>query len=209
MRALIDDDLILGVVRSGDITAGTIEIPAALAAVPQDRLRFDGAEIIDAIGVTSWHADEFGRKRLASGPGRAGPLSCSWDAKLRRTSTGWAAQSPSDELRAYAAEKRWQVETGGCPWSVHVVATDRDSQGKLIAEFVAIGAGLRTDGAPWKMQSGGYVAMTNVQAAQMIAAARVHITLAFATEASVLAGIAAGTVTTLAQIDAAAWPPNV
>lgn len=111
-----------------------------------------------------------------------------------------------DALRAYAAERRWAVETGGCAWNGHTVATDRDSQAKLIAEFVALGAGLRTDGAKWKMANGAYLPLTNAEAALMIGATRAHVTAAFATEATVLAAIAAGTITTIAGIDAAAWP---
>lgn len=110
-------------------------------------------------------------------------------------------------LAQYAADKRWRVETGGCPWSGHVIATDRDSQSKLMAEFVAIGGGLRSDPSPWKMTA-GFVSLTNAQMATAIAAARTHVATAFATEAAVLAQVNAGTITTTAQIDAAAWPAN-
>jgi len=107
----------------------------------------------------------------------------------------------AEELIAYAADKRWQVETGGCAWGGHTVQTDRDSQTKLIAEMVAIGAGLRADPSPWKMAD-GFVALTNAEMLDVITTVRTHIASAFATEAAVLAEIAGGTVTTPAQVDA-------
>jgi len=139
--------------------------------------------------------------------------------------TAWPADEDGDEtvaalqavlspyglfvaLEDYAAHKRWQVETGGCPWQGRVIATDRDSQTKLIAEMVAVGAGLRIDGSPWKFADGSFAALSNAEAAAMIAAARAHIAGAFAAEADVLAGIAAGSITSRADIDAAPWPAN-
>lgn len=118
------------------------------------------------------------------------------------------APPSKDELKAYAAARRWAAETGGCEWNGHTVATDRESQAKLIAEFVALGGGLRTDGSPWKMADGSFVGLTNAQAAAMIGAAHAHIAGAFAIEAAVCAGIEGGTITTTAAIDAAGWPGN-
>ncbi len=116
--------------------------------------------------------------------------------------------TPSD-LRARAAAKRWAVETGGClDPSARPIATDRDSQAKLIAEMVAIGAGMRTDPSPWKLADGSFSSLTNVEMLAVIAAARAHIAAAFAAEAVVLAAIDAGTITTLAAVDGWAWPPN-
>lgn len=111
------------------------------------------------------------------------------------------------DLLAALADQRWQVETGGCPWNGHVIQTDRDSQAKLIAEFVAIGADLRADPSPWKF-AGGFAIVSNADMLSAIATARAHVQAAFAKEAELAAGIAAGTVTTLEAIAAAAWPPN-
>lgn len=113
-----------------------------------------------------------------------------------------------DELRAYAAEKRWQVEIGGTPWNGHVVQTDREAQTKLIAEFVAMGAGLRADPSPWKMRGGNFLMLTNEQMGSVILAVRTHVATAFGVEANVLEAIEDGLTTTVAQIDAASWPSN-
>lgn len=104
-------------------------------------------------------------------------------------------------LKSYAAERRYAFEVGGCTWNGWPVATDRESQNKLLAEFVAIGGGLRTDGAKWKFADGVFRSLTNTQAAAMITAARTHIATAFETEDQVIAAIDAGTVTSTAQID--------
>lgn len=108
----------------------------------------------------------------------------------------------ADALKAYAGNVRWRREVGGCDWNGHTVQTDRDSQSKLIAEFVAIGAGLRTDPSPWKF-AGGFAVVSNADMGAVIMAARTHIAQCFALEQTVIAAIDAGTVTTRAQIDSA------
>ncbi|MGE0768959.1 MAG: DUF4376 domain-containing protein [Hyphomicrobiaceae bacterium] len=107
-----------------------------------------------------------------------------------------------EALRVHAGRVRYAVEVGGCAWGEHIVQTDRDSQAKLIAEFVAIGAGLRADPSPWKM-AGGFVSLATADMLEVITTARAHIAAAFATEAAVLAAIEAGTVVAYDQIDEA------
>ena len=113
-----------------------------------------------------------------------------------------------DELREYAANKRWEIEIGGAPWGQHVVQTDREAQTKLIAEFVAMGAGLRADPSPWKMRGGNFLMLTNAQMAEVIMTVRTHVATAFATEANVLESIEDNLITTFAQVDQASWPLN-
>lgn len=113
-----------------------------------------------------------------------------------------------DELRAYVSNKRWEVETGGCPWGGHVVATDRDSQSKLIASVVAMQMGMRPDPSGWKMASGAFVTLTNEQMMGVIVATHAHIAAAFDVEEEVLSSITNNGITTYAQIDAASWPAN-
>lgn len=111
------------------------------------------------------------------------------------------------DLRAHAARKRYAVETGGIVWNGHIIRTDRESQSKLIAEFVAISASIRTEPAPWKF-SDGFVSLTNAEMGAVIMAARTHVAASFATESDVVDGIEASTITTFAEIDAADWPSN-
>ena len=111
-----------------------------------------------------------------------------------------------EELRAYAANKRWEVETGGAVYGPHVVLTDRDSQSKLIATMVAIQAGLRTDPSGWKMRSGDFVSLTNAQMLEVIGVVHAHVAGAFDVEENVIASIESEGTTTYAQIDQASWP---
>lgn len=106
-------------------------------------------------------------------------------------------------LSAYAASTRWKREVGGCVLDGHPVATDRDSQSKLIAEMVAIGAGLRQSPSFWKFADGSFANLTNEQMIEVIGAARSHVAGVFATEAAVLAGIANDSITSIGQIDSA------
>jgi hypothetical protein len=114
-----------------------------------------------------------------------------------------------EQLSAYAADKRYRVETGGCSDGMgHIVDTTRDSQTKLIAEMVALGGGLRTDGSPWKMKVGGFVSISNTQMLAVIMAVRTHIASAFAAENAATDSIDSGAITTAAEIDAVSWPSN-
>lgn len=109
-------------------------------------------------------------------------------------------------LIAYAANARWQKEVGGVAWpdgeSTHVIATDRESQGKLLMEFVAINNGLRADPSPWKFAGGYFVSLTNAQMSAVALVGRSFVADAYSREAAVQAGINAGTITTTAEIDA-------
>lgn len=111
-----------------------------------------------------------------------------------------------EELRAYAADKRWQIEVAGAAWGKHRVHTDREAQTKLIAEMVAIIANVRASPSVWKMADGVFVNLSNAEMLDVITTARIHISTAFAVEAAVLAQIEAGAVTTFEQIDGANWP---
>lgn len=126
------------------------------------------------------------------------------------TVTSDAAKIAADGIRAltaYAALKRWRVETAGFIDSDgRAIATDRESQSKLIAEMVAIGAGIRAEPSQWKLRDGSFASLTNAQMQAVIIAARTHIATAFAVEREAATGIAAGTITTEGAIDALQWP---
>lgn len=105
----------------------------------------------------------------------------------------------TDQLKAHAAALRYGFEVGGCDWGTYRVATDRESQGKLIAEFVAMSAGLRTDPSVWKFAN-GFAVLSNVSMGEVVLAARTHIADAFAREAACVVAINEGTVTTYEQV---------
>jgi hypothetical protein len=113
---------------------------------------------------------------------------------------------PSAVLKAHAAAKRFQVETGGITVSGQRVLTDRMSQNLINGAMVL--ASIDT-GTPIDFKSAtGWV---QIDAATMTAigvAVGRHVRGSFVTERAVSDGIDAGTITTTAQIDAAAWPSN-
>lgn len=159
--------------------------------------------------LTEPPTDPTGYKYVVAGS-QAGWLPVSTEDRAQRTADmAVFTAGAKARLKAYAAEKRWKIESGGCPWNGFVIATDRESQAKLIAEFVAVTASIRPDPSPWKMADGSFVDLTNAQMTTAAVAARAHIATAFAIEKTLCVGIDNSTITSAAQIDAAAWPVNV
>ena len=111
--------------------------------------------------------------------------------------------APPVDLTAYAADARWRHETGGATWSGWPIHTDATSQTKYLAELQAIEIGARTDGDGWKFADGIFRPVSNADFAALATAARAHVRACFAAEAAVLADIAAGTIATTAEVDAA------
>lgn len=109
------------------------------------------------------------------------------------------------DLVAYTANKRWLVEAGGIVVGGVPVATDDRSK------IMIIGARVKADAdanftAQWKLPSGDFLTINAATIIGISDAVLAHVDASFAAEAAVLAEIAAGTITTTAEIDAAAWP---
>jgi hypothetical protein len=109
------------------------------------------------------------------------------------------------ELVAYAADKRWRVETGGIAIGGMPVATDDRSK------MMIMGARVKANDNPdfttkWKSASGMFVVLDGAAIIAISDAVLSHVDTCFEVEATVLAEIAAGTITTIEQIDAAGWP---
>ena len=125
--------------------------------------------------------------------------------------TGYAAKAAAlavANLVAYAAAKRYAVETGGILVGGAKVATDRDSQamiGNAFAYITASGAA----SVRFKASS-GWITLSADQVKALALAVGAHVQAAFAAEDDLDAAINASppTVTTTAQIDAAAWPAS-
>lgn len=113
-------------------------------------------------------------------------------------------RSQTETLAAYAAEKRYAVETGGLNVGGVSIPTDRDTQAKLTSAFLLAQADPAAS-FQWKT-SAGFVTLTAATVGQIAVAIGQFVQAAYAAEAQVLAAIAAGTITTTAQIDAANWP---
>ncbi|MGV2183659.1 DUF4376 domain-containing protein [Rhizobium rhizogenes] len=112
------------------------------------------------------------------------------------------------DLAAYAAFKRYSVETGGFTFNGHSIATDRDSQGKITSVAVAantVGSSFSTE---WKCLDGRFFTLNRDDAISMATGVMNFVSNCFATEAYIVGAIAAGTITTMAAVDATAWPTN-
>lgn len=110
------------------------------------------------------------------------------------------------DLYAYAADKRWRIETGGITVGGVPVATDDRSKTMIM------GARIKADADPnytvgWKTEA-GFVTLNATQIVAISDAVLAHVDACFDAEAAVLAGIDAGNIATIAAIDAFDWPPN-
>lgn len=114
----------------------------------------------------------------------------------------------SVDLVAYAAAKRYAVETGGVVVNGAKIATDRGSQAMIVGAYAYVGA---SGAASIRFKaSSGWTTLTAEQVKALALAVGTHVQAAFAVEDDLDAAINASppTVTTTAQIDAAPWPAN-
>lgn len=117
-----------------------------------------------------------------------------------------SAPSLPFQMRAYAAAKRFQIETGGITVNGALVDTSRDSQNMINGAYNYAKAN-PTKTISFKATS-GWVAITADEAIAIGSAVGDHVQTCFANEAAVDAAITSGAITTMPQIDAFAWPPN-
>ncbi len=108
------------------------------------------------------------------------------------------------QLRAYAASRRYAVETGGLTVDGATIATDRDSQSLISGAYAYVQAASVTT-VSFKSQS-GWLTLTAEEIKTIALAVGNHVQACFAAERSVDDAIGSGSITTYAQIDAAAWP---
>lgn len=109
---------------------------------------------------------------------------------------------PPVDLADYAAQRRWEKEVGGILVGGMAIATDDRSKTMIVGARVKAenDPGFTT---PWKGANGEFI---TIDAATIIAisdAVLAHVAACFALESAVLGAIAAGDITTTAEIDAA------
>jgi len=105
-----------------------------------------------------------------------------------------------EALLSYAAQRRWRAEIGGMDFGGSQVATDENSQTKVM------GARIRATSdsnftTPWFLPDGS---MVELGAAQIIALSDAifnHVQATFVKRAEVVAKIESGDITTIAQIN--------
>lgn len=108
------------------------------------------------------------------------------------------------ELKTYAAARRYAAETGGIVVDGVSILTDRESQ-RLIADAASYVEKYTVATVNFKSAT-GFVTLTAEQIDAIAGAVGAHVQASFSSEMAVAAAIDAGTITTTAEIDAAAWP---
>lgn len=107
-------------------------------------------------------------------------------------------------LHAYAARKRYEVETGGITVAGTRIDTSRESQAMITGAYAYTQAHPE-ETIQFKAAS-GWVTIDAPTMAAIATAVGAHVQACFATEAAVAQQITDGTITTTGEIDAADWP---
>ncbi len=110
--------------------------------------------------------------------------------------------SSKADLLAYAAAVRYAKEVGGTTVNGHAYLSDRETQAKLTAAVLLCQVNPSAT-IMWKLADGSFIDLDAAGMTAVASAVGAFVQACFATEASVSAAIAAGTTTTLAQVDAA------
>lgn len=119
-------------------------------------------------------------------------------------STPVAPAPTKSDLVAYAADKRWQVETGGITVNGATIDTSRESQAMITGAYTYSQAH-PSELIRFKAAS-GWTTLDAPTLAAIATAVGAHVQSCFAVEETVDGAIEAGTIKTIAAIDAADWP---
>ncbi|WP_412065113.1 DUF4376 domain-containing protein [Rhizobium sp. SYY.PMSO] len=119
---------------------------------------------------------------------------------------GWSPEPAPVDLYAYAASKRYAIETGGIVINGMSITTDRASQSMITGAYSYVQAN-PTVTVKFKTAA-GFVELTAEQMTAVANAVGAHVQASFAAEGEVTSQIVAGTITAKAEIDAFAWPSN-
>ncbi|MBB5573321.1 DUF4376 domain-containing protein [Rhizobium paranaense] len=117
---------------------------------------------------------------------------------------GWSPEPVSVDLQAYAATKRYAVETGGIVFGDMAVSTDRQSQALIAGAYAYVQAN-PTITVNFKTAN-GFVNLTAAQVRAVANAVGAHVQASFAAEDAVVEAITVGTIKTAADVDAFPWP---
>ncbi|TVR11549.1 MAG: DUF4376 domain-containing protein [Salinarimonadaceae bacterium] len=112
-----------------------------------------------------------------------------------------ASQPGPEPLDAYAARRRWEIETGGIVVGGAAVRTDRESQALINGALSLV----QTDPTA-TIEFKGAEGWSTLDAAQMTAIALAvgrHVQKAFSAERTISEAIAAQEITTIEEVDAA------
>ncbi|QPC87145.1 DUF4376 domain-containing protein [Mesorhizobium sp. NBSH29] len=123
----------------------------------------------------------------------------------------WDAIDPNDVLPAvpvvidlhdYTAKRRWEIETGGLSFAGATIATDAQSQTKVLGARVAADADPNFT-TQWKAAGGEFIQLNASAIIAISNAVLNHISTCFSAEAEIMGQIATNDITTVEQIDTA------
>ncbi|WP_267550090.1 DUF4376 domain-containing protein [Rhizobium rhizogenes] len=127
-------------------------------------------------------------------------------ASLLAIVAGWSPEPVPVDLYAYAATKRYAVETAGVVIDGMRVMTDRASQSLITGAYNYVQA--NPDVFVKFKTASGFVDLTATQMTAIANAVGAHVQASFVAEGEVNKQIVAGAITTTAGVDAFAWPSN-
>ena len=127
-------------------------------------------------------------------------------ASLLAIVAGWSPEPAPVDLYAYAASKRFAVETGGTVLNGMQIMTDRASQSLITGAYNYVQA--NPDVLVKFKTAAGFVEVTATQITAIANAVGAHVQASFAAEGEINQQIIAGNITTPAEIDAFAWPSS-
>lgn len=194
------------ILSDGDMIVGTatgaegIPLPLNLVGIRPERLRLINGAVVDVMERTDWFIDQSGRKRTIADAGWQA-MSCPWDAILIQADGTWRIRLSSDDLIAYARQKRIEALTGVAVTPHGTCWLDQGTRADLGQIIQLLDEGLAVEPVAVKLAS-GFVSLTRAQVIAVIASVAAVVMGAFASEGLAVQGVAAQTITTQAQIDA-------
>jgi len=158
----------------------------------------DGVSIGNESVRASWRID-FKAAATAEQRAAAATVLASFDAEAPPEPD---PQAPVLDLKAYAAAKRYVVESGGIVFNAKAIATDRDSQARICAtvSYLEQNPALSVE---WKTADGGFLTLNRAGMLALADAVGLRVQACRAKEAEVAAAIDGATIATTAEIDAA------
>lgn len=111
-----------------------------------------------------------------------------------------------ERLIAYAAEKRWRVETSGIEVGGALIRTDEKSQNRVAGASLLAMSDPGLTVIDWEAMPGDWVSVAKADMIAIGVAVGRHVQACFTALKAVQAEIEAGTINTTEQIDAAEWP---
>lgn len=106
-------------------------------------------------------------------------------------------------LKSYAAQKRWEKETGGVTVGGIPIPTDERTQGVLTAAYASAVADPEYAIDDWKVAPGVYASLDNQTIRAIAVAVRGHVQACFSLNRTVDQAIDAGEIVDTAGVDAA------